>query len=129
LLDQGGPGAGPGVRFSRAALELLAALPWTGNVPELEEVVRALSADVRRPIIQLEDVLRHVSLDGAPPVAAEHGLREAREQFERRCVEEALTRHQGRVGEAARALGMQRTNLYRKVRQLGISRTRLSGHR
>jgi len=117
------------VRFSRAALEVLAALPWPGNAPELAHVLDGVLADTRRPVVQIEDVLRHVSLDGAPRLAGANGLREAREQFERECIEAALARHQGRVGEAARALGIQRTNLYRKVRQLRISRSLLSSHR
>lgn len=128
-LDQRATPGGRSVRFSRAALEVLAALPWPGNGPEVEQVVDAILSDTRRPVVQVEDVLRHVSLDGLPRVASGHGLREAREQFERECIEAALARHQGRVGEAARALGIQRTNLYRKVRQLGISRTLLSSHR
>lgn len=48
-------------------------------------------------------------------------LRSARRQFERDYVSLVLERHHGRVGDAARALGIQRTNLYRKARQLGIS--------
>src|SRR5690606_18426955 len=117
LEQRAGPG-GRALRFSRAALEVLSALPWPGNVPELEQVVEAVLSDARRPVVQIEDVLRHVSLDGIARVASGRGLREAREQFERECIEAALARHQGRVGEAARALGIQRTNLYRKVRQL-----------
>jgi DNA-binding NtrC family response regulator len=129
LLEQRGTPGGRPSRFSRAALEVLAALPWPGNGPELEHLIDAVLTDTRRPVVQIEDVLRHVHLDGGPRVASGHGLREAREQFERECIEAALARHQGRVGEAARALGIQRTNLYRKVRQLGISRTLLSSHR
>lgn len=129
-LDQRAAFAGqPPLRLSRAVLELLAALPWPGNVPELERTVEAVCADTRRPVVQIEDLLRHVSLDGVPKAAGRSGLREAREQFERECIEAALARHQGRVGEAARALGIQRTNLYRKVRQLGISRSLLSSQR
>lgn len=122
------PGKGP-LRFSRAALELLAALPWPGNVPELERTVGALATAAARPVIQIEDVLRQVRLDGAPRLAMDHPLREARERFERELIEAALVRYRGRVGEAARALGIQRTNLYRKVRQLGISRSLLSSRR
>ena len=48
-------------------------------------------------------------------------LRSARRQFERDYVTLVLRCHHGRVGDAARALGIQRTNLYRKARQLGIS--------
>jgi transcriptional regulator of acetoin/glycerol metabolism len=38
-------------------------------------------------------------------------------------------RHHGQVGEAAKALGIQRTNLYRKVRQLNVARSLLSARR
>ena len=47
-------------------------------------------------------------------------LREARAQFEREWIAATLAMHQGRVGDAAQALGIQRTNLYRKVRQLKV---------
>jgi DNA-binding NtrC family response regulator len=56
------------------------------------------------------------TLDDAPSAT----LRSARRQFEREYVTLVLRRYHGRVGEAARALGIQRTNLYRKARQLGI---------
>ena len=47
-------------------------------------------------------------------------LREARAQFEREWIATTLAMHHGCVGEAAKALGIQRTNLYRKVRQLKV---------
>ena len=53
-------------------------------------------------------------------------LREARAQFERECISATLIHHHGRVGDAAKALGLQRTNLYRKIRQLNVSRALLS---
>jgi DNA-binding NtrC family response regulator len=56
-------------------------------------------------------------------------LREARMQFERDCISAVLVKHQGRVGDAAKALGIQRTNLYRKVRQLNVSRSLLVARR
>jgi transcriptional regulator of acetoin/glycerol metabolism len=40
-----------------------------------------------------------------------------------------LLRHHGRVGDAAKALGIQRTNLYRKVRQLNVPKGLLSSRR
>jgi DNA-binding NtrC family response regulator len=71
--------------------------------------------------IQLEDVLAHVRFDGAlSPHAGAGTLRSARQQFERDYIAFVLQHHRGRVGDAARALGIQRTNLYRKARQLGI---------
>jgi DNA-binding NtrC family response regulator len=48
-------------------------------------------------------------------------LREARRSFERSYILAVLEQHQWRVGAAARALGLQRPNLYRKARQLSIT--------
>lgn len=47
-------------------------------------------------------------------------LREARRAFERTYIVAVLEQHNWRVAEAARALGLQRPNLYRKARQLHI---------
>ena len=47
-------------------------------------------------------------------------LREARRQFERSYILAVLEQNQWRVGATARALGLQRPNLYRKARQLSI---------
>jgi DNA-binding NtrC family response regulator len=116
--------------FSRSALALLAALPWPGNAAELRALLEALSRSVRRTVIQLEDVLEHTTLDGlAARVDTGVTLREAKARFERECISAVLMRHRGRVGEAAKALGIQRTNLYRKVRQLNVSRALLSARK
>ena len=117
-------------RFSRSALTLLAALPWSGNAAELQDVVTAIARDARTAVIRLEDVLAHTSLDGgAAPMESGLNLRDARTRFEREFISSTLQRHHGRVGDAAKALGIQRTNLYRKVRQLGVPRTLLSSHK
>jgi two-component system, NtrC family, nitrogen regulation response regulator NtrX len=49
-------------------------------------------------------------------------LREARRRFERDYIAAVLERHQWRMSDAARALGIERANLYRKARQLGIAK-------
>jgi DNA-binding NtrC family response regulator len=51
-------------------------------------------------------------------------LREARQRFERDYIAAVLQYHGWKVAEAAQTLGMQRPNLYRKARQLGIPMTR-----
>lgn len=105
-----------------AAVTLLAAMPWRGSLVELRHALSRIVGDVAGDVIQLEDVLAHVRFDGAPAPHAPAGtLRSARRQFEREYITLVLERHRGRVGDAARALGIQRTNLYRKARQLGIS--------
>lgn len=108
---------------STQAIDLLSALPWRGNVSELEALLRRLVAKVAGRQIRLADVLAHVRLDGQPALPMYGGtLKEARESFERDYVAAVLEQHRGRMGEAAKALGLQRTNLYRKVRQLSVRR-------
>jgi DNA-binding NtrC family response regulator len=51
-------------------------------------------------------------------------LRDARSQFEREYITAVLERHRGRISDAARTLGLQRTNLYRKIRTLNVDRSR-----
>jgi DNA-binding NtrC family response regulator len=120
----------PTKSFSRAALALLSALPWNGNAHELRELIEALVRAVTRPVIQLDDVLDHAHLDGTSTRIDEGlTLRDAKARFERECISAVLIRHHGRVGEAAKALGIQRTNLYRKVRQLNVARSLLSARR
>ena len=116
----------PPKTFSRSALSLLTALPWHGNARELQQLIGTLVRSVRRQVIQLDDLLDQASLDGlAARVDPGLTLREAKARFERDCISAMLLRHHGRVGEAAKALGIQRTNLYRKVRQLNVSRSLL----
>ena len=115
--------------FSRAALALLAALPWRGNARELRDVVTHAAKSTTSPVVQLEDVLAHVSFDGGSATPTGGTLRQARAQFEREWISATLARHHGRVGEAAKSLGIQRTNLYRKVRQLNVPRSLMSGRK
>ena len=118
-------GGVPVPSFSREALALLSALPWRRNFEELREVLDVLVVVADGRDVQLEDVLGHVPIERlwtrAPGAAT---LREARHHFEREYIASVLSRHRGRMDEAARTLGVQRTNLYRKVRQLGIGRSR-----
>ena len=51
-------------------------------------------------------------------------LREARARFERDYILERLTANRGNLNHTARDLGIERTNLYRKMRQLGIAASR-----
>ena len=111
----------PPKTFSRSALTLLAALPWPGNMAELRALTERLAVIITRGVLLLEDVLANVRLEGAEALGGPSGtLREARERFERDYVAAVLQHHRGRMGDAARALGIERTNLYRKIKQLNI---------
>ena len=116
--------------FSRSVLQVMMALPWNGNATELKSLLETLLETVEGPVIQLEHLLEHATLDGmAEPVEVGATLRDAKARFERDCISAVLMRHHGRVPEAAKALGIQRTNLYRKIRQLNVARSLLSARR
>ena len=73
--------------------------------------------------IALEDVLAHVRLDGGAGLFSSGGtLKQARARFEKEYIAVVLEQHRGRISDAARALGIQRTNLYRKMRALKVNR-------
>ena len=112
--------------LTRSALTLLSALPWRGNARELRDLLTRLATLATQSAVRLEDVLAHVRLDGGVAAQGPAGsLREARMRFERDYIAAILQQHHGRIAEAAKALGIQRTNLYRKVRQLKVSRPRI----
>jgi two-component system nitrogen regulation response regulator NtrX len=115
-------GRGPS-SFTQSALNVLAALPWRRNMQELDTLLERILRVVSGDIVKQEDVLAQLSFDGAFARRTPSGsLREARQRFERDYIAAVLEQHDWRMSEAARALGMERANLYRKTRQLGISR-------
>jgi DNA-binding NtrC family response regulator len=114
-------GGGPR-SFTQAAMTVLSALPWAGNIDELAALLEKVLQTSGTNITQ-EDVLAHLPIDGQfSRVDLTASLRDARRRFERDYIAAVLERHQWRMSEAARALGIERANLYRKTRQLGIVR-------
>ncbi len=115
----------PPKTLSRPALSLIAALPWRNNGPELRAVLESVLSGLQEGRgISLEDVLAHVRLDGGAGAPSGGTLKQARARFERDYIASVLDQHRGRIAEAAKALGLQRTNLYRKMRSLRVSRER-----
>jgi two-component system nitrogen regulation response regulator NtrX len=116
----------PPTIVSRAALSLISALPWPGNAVELRTLLEAVVNGLQGGRgIGLEDLLAHVRLDGRSVGLAGGGtLKQARARFEREYIANILEQHHGRISDAAKALGIQRTNLYRKMRSLRVGQGR-----
>ena len=113
-------------RFSVAAQNRLRNYPFPGNVRELKNLVRRLLLSGSGEDISLEEVEAEISA-GAPadePLVKQDllslPLREAREQFERAYLQQQLVLCNGKVGQLAKRVGMERTHLYRKLRSLGV---------
>jgi two-component system nitrogen regulation response regulator NtrX len=113
-------------RFTPAALTVLAALPWRRNTADLQDLIERLTSTATDSLIRQEDVLAAVQLDRTParPTGT---LRDARRAFEREFIAAVLRDHAWQMRDAARALGIERANLYRKARQLGIPLRRDGG--
>jgi DNA-binding NtrC family response regulator len=113
-------------RFSVAAQNRLRNYPWPDNVRELKNMVRRLLLADSDADISLEEVEAEIG-DSAPvdePLVKQDllalPLREAREQFERAYLQQQLVLCNGKVGQLAKRVGMERTHLYRKLRSLGV---------
>ena len=117
---------GPVRRFTDAALALMSALPWAGNLAELRSVIGRVVCQTNQTVVQIEQVLPSLRLDRSMTAFIPAGsLREARQRFERDYIAAVLQYHGWKVAEAAQTLGIQRPNLYRKARQLGIPVNRI----
>ncbi|HNP37795.1 MAG TPA: sigma-54 dependent transcriptional regulator [Woeseiaceae bacterium] len=113
-------------RFSVAAQNRLRNYPWPDNVRELKNLVRRLLLGGKDDDISLAEVEAEIS-DAAvtdEPLVKQDllalPLREAREQFERAYLQQQLALCDGKVGQLAKRVGMERTHLYRKLRALGV---------
>jgi two-component system nitrogen regulation response regulator NtrX len=110
-------------RLSARALDFLVQLPWNGNVRELRNLMERLVVLVANEVVTHKDVMDILHMPGG--TVDEDGtltLRQARSRFERQYILDRLTANRGNLGSTARDLGIERTNLYRKMKQLGISR-------
>ncbi len=113
-------------RFSVAAQNRLRNYPWPGNVRELRNLVQRLLILGGTEDITLEEIEREISTQSthAEPLVKQDllamPLREAREHFERAYLQQQLLLCNGKVGQLAKRVGMERTHLYRKLRSLGV---------
>jgi two-component system nitrogen regulation response regulator NtrX len=116
-------------RVAAAAMTVLQRAPWPGNVRELRNVVERLVIMVPGDCIEV-DHLAFLDGSGAAPADDAIGsgsvvsLQEARERFERDYILQVLERQSGNISRTAEALGVERSNLYRKMRSFGIGPVR-----
>jgi len=116
----------PPRQFSTAALNALRNQQWPGNIAQLHSIVRTLALTASAEQITLEDVARVVSPAAPAGAAANHvvafdvPLRDARDAFERLYFEHHIAKEGGNISRVADSVGLERTHLYRKLKQLGI---------
>jgi DNA-binding NtrC family response regulator len=109
--------------FSAEALEILKHYAWPGNVRELRNVVeRVLLLSNAETITtgEVEMALPAVRNGPSGPAAENGTLAHRIESFEREVLLTELRRHHHHMTNVARALGLERSHLYKKCQQLGI---------
>jgi len=100
--------------------------PWPGNVREMRNLVERLMIMVPGERITARDLafLDQGTVGGieasTPAPATMAPLHDARDRFERDYILRALAAQQGNISRTADALGIERSNLYRKMRSFGI---------
>lgn len=117
-------------RLTTPAMNQLRNFDWPGNLPQLNNVVRTLAVTALFNEIDAADVNRVLApmKQAAPAVA--HGipldipLREARDAFERMYFEHLIQQQGGSMTRVADKSGLERTHLYRKLKQLNIRHSR-----
>ncbi len=119
-------------RLTPEAAQALCGYRWPGNVRELRNVIERLMIMVPSDTIAVEDLwfLDELLVVPVPPAAvarpalatgaAVRPLYEARDAWEREYLLQALAAFDGNMSRTADALGVERSNLYRKMRGLGI---------
>ena len=116
-------------QFDPQAVAVLQEYGWPGNVRELRNVIERLIIMVPGDTILAHD-LGFLEQHGLPrplvtePVGARPTLHEARERFERELILRTLAEQQGNMSRTAEVLGVERSNLYRKMRTYGIAPSR-----
>jgi two-component system, NtrC family, nitrogen regulation response regulator NtrX len=115
--------------FDAEALAVLQRYPWPGNVRELRNVIERLMIMVFGDVISVSDLgfLDPNALRRAEPVAASTArltLHDARDRFERELILRTLAEQQGNMSRTAEVLGVERSNLYRKMKTFGIAPSR-----
>ena len=116
----------PARQFSTGALNALRVYDWPGNLAELENVVKSTALLAVSSEIGVAEVNNAVSRLDAPlgralgALPLDLALREARDAFERVYFEYHISREAANMSRVAERVGLERTHLYRKLKQLGI---------
>jgi transcriptional regulator with PAS, ATPase and Fis domain len=122
LLAHIGGRMGRALRLSPDTLEVLERYPWPGNVRELENTLEYAVTLCAGQTIQIEDLppelLLEMSRSGAPAPGASGTAAEG--DPDRKKILEALTAQRWNRSLAAKALGISRSTLWRRMHELGI---------
>ncbi|MEM8666962.1 MAG: sigma-54-dependent Fis family transcriptional regulator [Planctomycetota bacterium] len=107
--------------FDSHAKAALLSHHWPGNVRELRNTMERVCYLCNEDVIQVEDLMLNASVLKSTQVSPIDGtLSDATREFQVRHIQSAIDACSGNMTDAAARLGLHRSNLYRKMRQLGM---------
>lgn len=114
----------PRRQFSDGVMEAFKQYTWPGNVRELKNVVERLLILARSQVVEVADLTPPIwagpQVVAKPGLQSPQSLKEAREAFERAFLEAKLREYGGNVSRTAEAVGLERSHLHKKLKELGI---------
>ena len=113
-------------KFSGEAVRILKNYDWPGNVRELKNLVERLMIMTPEEVIQAKDIPspfnKSLGIKGGFESAFMlASLKEAKVEFEKAFVEKKLREFKGNISQAAEAMGVERSNLHKKIKTYGLN--------
>lgn len=131
IINELSAGSEASVRFNTAALNALRQYDWPGNFEQLRSVVKSITLTADKSEIgadAVQTVLKQFTLNQPTEMVGGFNfdlpLRELREDLERRYFEYHIAQEDYNMSRVAQKVGLERTHLYRKLKQLGIQFSR-----
>jgi len=109
------------------ALDWLAAQPWPGNIRQLKQTLERTLLLAGKPQLTQADFLATNAVDDGVPGSRLGVDGMTLEQVERLMIEQALRQHTGNISRVAKALGLSRTALYRRLERHGLGDAAAAG--
>ena len=115
--------------FSDEAVQVLSRYHWPGNVRELRNLVERLVIMTSGKVIEAKDIPK--PFDQAPDRKDElessfelDSFKEAKSRFEMAFIEKKLRQYKGNISQTAEAIGIERSNLHKKIKAYGLEKIR-----
>ena len=103
------------------AIEFLKSQTWKGNCRELRNIIERSVIVIKHSEINSKDILNVMEIDNRAAIQLYNKpLRQARDDFERNYILKLLSTYNWNLGKTAQVLEIDRTHLYRKIKQLNI---------
>ncbi|MFH2131287.1 MAG: sigma-54 dependent transcriptional regulator [bacterium] len=114
----------PSKKIGKEALDSLMAYHWPGNIRELKNIVERIVIMVRDPVIGLNHVPPVIRMANKEMLQVDElptRLKDARDSFEKQFIQSMLKKNRWNISKTSEMIQVERSNLYRKIKQYSIA--------